>query len=280
MNNDTFYQFLTGKFTPRKPLVMGILNITPDSFSDGGEFMNVQHAYERAQELIAQGADIIDIGGESSRPGATPVSCEEELARVIPVIERIRAVSDVCLSIDTVKARVMEAAVGAGASLINDIKALTDPGSLSMAARLNVPVCLMHMQGTPISMQDKPEYSSDIIDEINDFFMQRIDACLQAGIARKHIILDPGFGFGKTKDHNLTIIKRLSEFQKHQCPILLGVSRKQTIGLVLNKSPLERSVGGLAVAVFAAMQGVSIMRTHDVDNTQQALTMTQAIKDA
>ena len=259
---------------------MGILNITPDSFSDGGEFMNVQHAYERAQELIAQGADIIDIGGESSRPGATPVSCEEELARVIPVIERIRAVSDVCLSIDTVKARVMEAAVGAGASLINDIKALTDPGSLSMAARLNVPVCLMHMQGTPISMQDKPEYSSDIIDEINDFFMQRIDACLQAGIARKHIILDPGFGFGKTKDHNLTIIKRLSEFQKHQCPILLGVSRKQTIGLVLNKSPLERSVGGLAVAVFAAMQGVSIMRTHDVDNTQQALTMTQAIKDA
>lgn len=280
MNNDTFYQFLTGKFPRRKPLVMGILNITPDSFSDGGEFMNVQQAYERAQELIAQGADIIDIGGESSRPGATPVSCEEELARVIPVIERIRAVSDVCLSIDTVKPRVMEAAVGAGASFINDVKALTDPGSLSMAARLNVPVCLMHMQGTPLSMQDKPEYSGDIIDEINDFFIKRIEACLHAGIAREHIILDPGFGFGKTKDHNLTIIKRLSEFQKHQCPILLGVSRKQTIGLVLNKSPLERSIGGLAVSVFAAMQGVSIMRTHDVDSTQQALTMTQAIKDA
>jgi dihydropteroate synthase len=280
MNRHAFYQFLTGKIPPKKPLVMGILNITPDSFSDGGHFISAQNAYERAQEMMAQGADIIDIGGESTKPGAVPVSCEEELARVIPVIERLRAVSDICLSIDTYKATVMEAAISAGATFINDVKALTAPGALAIAAQLKVPVCLMHMQGTPGSMQDNPEYSGDIIDEINQFFKQRIDACLQAGIAREHIILDPGFGFGKTKAHNLTLVKRLHEFQTHERPILLGASRKQTIGLVLNKSPLERTIGGLAVSVMAALQGVSIIRTHDIDSTQQALTMTQAIQDA
>ena len=265
---------------PNKPLVMGILNITPDSFSDGGHFISAQKAYERAQEMITQGADIIDIGGESTKPGALAVSSEEELARVMPLIERIRAVSDICLSIDTYKAAVMEAAVGVGATFINDVKALTEPGALATAARLNVPVCLMHMQGTPGSMQDNPEYSGDVIDEINRFFKQRMDACLQAGIAKDLIILDPGFGFGKTKDHNLTLVKRLHEFQIHQRPLLLGASRKQTIGLVLNKSPLERTIGGLAVSVMAALQGVSIIRTHDIDSTQQALTMTQAIQDA
>ena len=280
MNSNAFYQFLTGKIPPNKPLVMGILNITPDSFSDGGHYISAQNAYEHAQEMMAQGADIIDIGGESTKPGAVPVSSEEELARVIPLIERLRAVSDICLSIDTYKATVMEAAIGAGATFINDVKALTAPGALATAARLNVPVCLMHMKGTPGSMQDNPEYSGDIIDEINHFFKQRLDACLQAGIAREHIIFDPGFGFGKTKDHNLSLVKRLHEFQIHQRPLLLGASRKQTIGLVLNKSPLERTIGGLAVSVMAALQGVSIIRTHDIDSTQQALTMTQAIQDA
>ncbi len=240
---------------------MGVLNITPNSFSDGGSFLEAGHAYQRAQEMIAQGADIIDIGGESTKPGAEPVSCADELARVIPVIERLRATSDVCISIDTYKAGVMEAAVTAGATMINDIKALTGVEALSVAARLRVPVCLMHMQGVPQSMQDNPHYTSDIVDEINGFFLQRIDACLHAGISREHLILDPGFGFGKSLSHNLCVVKRLGELQQHRLPLLLGVSRKSTIGAVLQKAVLARLSGGLALAIFAALQGVSIIRT-------------------
>jgi dihydropteroate synthase len=261
----------------RKPLVMGVLNITPNSFSDGGHFLETNHAYQRAQEMIAQGADIVDIGGESSQPGAEPISIVEELARVIPVIERIRATSDVCISIDTHKVEVMEAAVAAGATLINDIRALTDIGALTMVARLKVPVCLMHMLGVPKSMQDSPLYIGDVVEEINHFFLQRIDACLQAGIARDHLILDPGFGFGKSVADNLHIVKNLGEFQQHHLPLLLGVSRKSTIGAVLQKTVLARLTGGTAIAVFAALQGVSIIRTHDVDETNQALQMIHAI---
>jgi len=252
---------------------MGVLNITPNSFSDGGVFLDETHAYQRAQEMIAEGADIIDIGGESSRPGSTGVSVAEELARVIPVIERIRASSDICISIDTCKAEVMDAAVKAGATFINDIRALTAEGALSVASRLNVPVCLMHMQGDPNSMQDNPLYTGDVVDEINHFFHERIDVCIRGGIAREHLLIDPGFGFGKSVLDNLLIIKRLNEFQQHHVPVLLGVSRKSTIGAVLKRDVLERLPGAIALAVYAAMQGVSMIRTHDVDETNQALQM-------
>lgn len=257
---------------------MGVLNITPNSFFDGGRFVELSQAYQRAQEMITQGVDIIDIGGESSKPGAEPVSCQEELERVIPVIKRIRATSDICISIDTCKAEVMEAAVIAGATMINDIQALTGVGALSMAARLNVPVCLMHMQGQPQSMQDNPHYTNNIIDEINDFFLQRIEACLNIGIPREHLLLDPGFGFGKSLSHNLYMVKRLSEFKKHHLPLLLGVSRKSTIGAVLNKNVDARLSGSIALAVFSALQGVSILRTHDVNETSEALDMIHAIE--
>ena len=256
---------------------MGILNVTPNSFSDGGYHLDVNHAYHRAQEMIEHGADIIDIGGESSKPGAETVSHAEELARVIPVIECIRGASDICISIDTCKAEVMQAAVTAGASIINDIKALTDVASLAVASRLKVPVCLMHMQGNPQMMQENPTYSSDVIDEINLFFQQRIVACLNAGISRENLILDPGFGYGKTVHHNLCIVNRFGEFRQHHLPLLLGVSRKSTIGAVLRKAVNERLSGGIATAVFAALQGVSIIRTHDVNETNQALQMLHAI---
>jgi dihydropteroate synthase len=264
----------------RKPLVMGVLNITPDSFSDGGSFLDPNHAYQRAQVMIGQGADLIDIGGESARPGAKAISSAEEIKRVLPVIERIRATSDICISIDTHKSEVMRAAVNGGASVINDIMALSDVEALSSVAELDVPVCLMHMQGKPSSMQQNPHYSTDVVIEINQFFHQRIEACVLAGIRREHLLLDPGFGFGKTVQHNLQLVRRLNEFQQHGVPLLLGVSRKSTIGAVLQKDVSERLPGSLALAIFAALNGVSIIRTHDVDETNQALKMIDAIGDA
>lgn len=283
MNSEQFRQWCQSVSSAAdglsKPLIMGVLNVTPDSFSDGGHFLETNHAYQRAQNMIEQGVDIIDIGGESAKPGAETISCAEELERVLPVIERIRRESDICISIDTCKAQVMQAAVAAGASIINDIQALTGTGALTVAAQLNVPVCLMHMKGTPSSMQDNPHYTHDVVEEVNDFFQQRIEACLQAGIRREHLILDPGFGFGKSVQHNLRIVKRLGEFRQHRLPLLLGVSRKSTIGAVLQKSVTERVLGGLATAVFSTLQGVSIIRTHDVDETNQALQMVQAILD-
>lgn len=261
----------------RKPLVMGVLNVTPDSFSDAGRYLNTDVACQRAQSMISQGADIIDIGGESSRPGAIAVSCDDELARILPVIERIRSTSDVCISIDTCKAEVMVAAVAAGASFINDINALRGEGALTAVARMKVPVCLMHMQGSPETMQNNLDYPQDIIVAINQFFCQRIEACEQAGISRNRLILDPGFGFGKSVQQNLLLLKRLQEFQQHALPVLLGVSRKSTLGAVLNKSVMDRMPGGLATAVFAVLHGVAIIRTHDVDETTQALQMIDAI---
>ncbi len=287
VNSEQFYQWCNQSFSPtvpssnylRKPLIMGILNVTPDSFSDGGRFLGVNAAYQQAQCLIEQGADIIDIGGESTKPGADDVSCLEELERVIPVIERIRAVSDVCISIDTCKAAVMKAAIAAGASFINDIKALTAEGALQVAAELEVPVCLMHMQGVPKSMQENPYYANDVVDHINQFFQQRIKACLDVGMSRENLMVDPGFGFGKSVQHNLDIVKRLVEFKQHGLPVLLGVSRKSTIGAILQKPALERLVGGIALEVVAALQGVSIIRTHDADATNQALQMVDALVD-
>lgn len=256
---------------------MGVLNATPDSFSDGGYYTDIHRAHDRAMAMILSGADIIDVGGESTKPGAISVSCAEELARVIPLVERIRAESDICISIDTSKAEVMQAAITAGASWVNDITALADDGAMAVVSRLNIPVCLMHMQGSPPSMQDNPHYPVDVIDELNSFFHQRIEACLKAGLHREHLILDPGFGFGKSVQHNLRLVKCLSTFQQHGLPLLLGISRKSTIGAVLQKTVFERLSGSIAVTVFAALQGVSIIRTHDVDETNQALQMLHAI---
>lgn len=283
MNSNEFYQWCANPPLPReqtfrRPLLMGILNITPDSFADGGKYLNPEAAWQRANQMIAEGVDLIDIGGESSRPGAKKVSLQEELDRVLPVIQHIRAHSDICLSIDTYKPQVMRQAVAAGISWINDITALREEGALEVAAELNVPICLMHMQGTPQTMQQNPHYSFDLIDEINYFFAQRIEACLKVGLRREQFILDPGFGFGKTVRDNLLLVKRLSEFRQHGLPLLLGVSRKSSLGSVLGKEVHERLYGGLALTALAVMQGVSLIRTHDVAETCQVLHMIEAVQ--
>lgn len=261
------------EISPEKPLIMGILNVTPNSFSDGGKFISTERACEQAFQLIAQGADLIDVGGESTKPGATAVSAEIELSRVLPVIEQIRANSDICISIDTNKSEVMEAAVRAGANIINDIYALRREGALSMAVKLAVPVCLMHMQGEPQSMQQNPHYPNGVVNEVMDFFRERIDTCMRAGISKTNLILDPGFGFGKEVEDNLTLVNKLDCFATLKCPLLLGVSRKSTIGAILHKEVGDRLIGSIALTIYAALKGVGIIRTHDVDETNQALEM-------
>ena len=247
---------------------MGVLNRTPDSFYDGGRYVDPIKAYDQAQRMIEQGVDLIDVGGESSRPGAVSIPSNEELDRVIPVIERLRASSDVAISVDTCKAVVMKAAVQAGATMINDIKALTGEGCLDLAAALTVPVCLMHSGSNG---------QGELVDEINLFFRQRIKACLHAKLDPARLILDPGFGFGKTVAENLTLLRHFAAFKAHCLPLLLGVSRKSTIGAVLQKLPEHRLSGSLALAVFAVMQGANLIRAHDVDETKQALTMLRAV---
>ncbi|NSL18077.1 dihydropteroate synthase [Tatlockia micdadei] len=259
---------------------MGVLNVTPDSFSDGGRYYQIEQAIEYAHQMISEGADIIDVGGESSKPGALPVSCDEELERVIPVIKQLRKESDVCISIDTTKAQVMHEAINTGASIINDIAGFRSEEALAMAVKLDVPLCLMHMQGEPQDMQHNPLYRHDVVDEINFFFQQRIERCVAAGVKRKNIILDPGFGFGKTPQHNMRIVNQISKFKQHNLPVMLGVSRKSTLGIILNTPVDRRLAGGLAIAVFSALHGVAMIRTHDVAETHQALTMVQAIKAA
>lgn len=256
---------------------MGVLNVTPDSFSDGGKFYQIEPALTQAHQMIAAGADLIDIGGESSKPGSKVVSCEEELARVIPPIKQLVLESDICISIDTTKAQVMHEAVCAGASIINNIEGFSSTESLSMAAKLDVPLCIMHMRGEPETMQVNPCYQQDVVDEINLFFEERIRACMEAGIKRTNLILDPGFGFGKTVEHNLYIMSKIEMIKQHKRPLLLGVSRKSTIGAVLNAPVDKRLAGGLALATYAALRGVAIIRTHDVAETNQALTMVQAL---
>lgn len=260
-----------------KPLVMGVLNVTSDSFFDGGQFLSVNRACEHAFTMIAKGVDIIDVGGESTKPGAHEVAVDTELDRVIPVIQEIRKHSDVCISIDTYKPEVMSAAIAMGANIINDINALRAPGALSMAARLAVPVCIMHMQGTPQTMQNKPEYNHGVVQEICDFFSERLVACAEAGIDKERLILDPGFGFGKLVHHNLQLVHHLEQFREFHCPLLLGVSRKSTIGAILGVNPEERLIGSIALSVYAAIHGVGIIRTHDVEETNQALVMIDAI---
>lgn len=268
---------LDSEVNKRRTLVMGILNVTSDSFFDGGCFFSEKKAVAHALDLIECGADIIDIGGESVKPGAIPVPVEEELSRVIPVIETLRQYSDVCISIDTYKPQVMEAAVRAGATMINDIYALRKEGVLSMAAQLKVPVCLMHMQGEPQNMQHNPFYPNGVMNDLMAFFNERLLACEQAGINRSLLILDPGFGFGKRVQDNMELMRQIEELTCFQQPILLGVSRKSTIGAILNQDPSQRLVGSLALAVYASLKGVGILRAHDVNETRQALTMIEAI---
>ena len=255
---------------------MGVINTTPDSFSDGGKFDTLEKAFAEAQLMIAAGADILDIGGESTRPGSAAVDEQEELARTLPLISAIREISDIPISIDTNKSTVMRAAIAAGANIINSIWALRLGDSLQVAAELDVPVCLMHMQGTPDTMQQDPRYQ-DVVAEVLEFLQARIDAALAAGIAEHNIIVDPGFGFGKTLEHNLLLLKSLSEFRKLGVQVLVGMSRKGMIGAILDKPADQRLYGSLAVAVIAAMQGADILRVHDVAETADALAMVRAI---
>lgn len=257
---------------------MGILNITPDSFSDGGRFDNPQEALRQAAMMAEAGAAIIDIGGESTRPGAKNVSEQEELDRVVPIIESVRSVTDVPISVDTSKPGVMQAAVAAGASLINDVYALRAAGALAAAAELRVPVCLMHMRGEPRTMQDDPQYD-DVVAEVASFLDSRIDACVGAGISEELIAIDPGFGFGKTHDHNVELLANLRQLRVRARPVLVGLSRKSTLGELTRRTVDERMAASIAAAVVAVMQGADIIRAHDVKETVDALKVAQAVME-
>jgi len=259
---------------------MGILNVTPDSFSDGGAFMAPPQALARARKMVEEGAAIIDVGGESTRPGAQPVSEQEELDRVIPVISAIAAELPVPVSIDTSKPMVMREAAAAGAGMINDVMALRMPGALETAARLGLPTCLMHMQGAPRTMQDDPHYAN-VTADVAAFFSARVSACEAAGLSRDQLLLDPGFGFGKTLAHNLSLLKHLSRFADTGMPLLVGISRKSMIGALLDGAAAEaRLYGSLAAAVMAVERGASLIRVHDVKPTVEALRIASAVAGA
>jgi len=261
------------------PAVMGILNVTPDSFSDGGCYDNPNIALRQAATMADEGAGIIDIGGESTRPGAAEVSVQQELDRVIPVIEAVRGISDVPISVDTSKPEVMRAAVAAGAAMINDVRALQEEGALAAAADLEVPVCIMHMQGQPRSMQEAPLYD-DVVAEVAAFLEARIDACTRAGIAEELLIVDPGFGFGKTHAHNILLLANLRELAVRGRPLLVGVSRKSTLGELTQREVDQRMPASVAAAVVAVMQGAGIIRAHDVSATVDALRVARAVMEA
>lgn len=259
------------------PQVMGILNVTPDSFFDGGHYQNVENAIAHGLQMVEEGADIIDIGGESTRPGANPLPILEECERVLPVIEALRKETSIPISIDTRHAQVMQAALNAGANIVNDINALRDPGAIEIVAYQQAIACLMHMQGTPEKMQESPKYN-DVAQEIYDFLAERILVCEQNGILRKNIWIDPGFGFGKLLPHNLKLLGELSFFQSLGCPIVIGLSRKSFLGEILNMPVEQRLYGSLAGTVIALLQGAAIIRTHDVAATKQVLAVVSAVE--
>ena len=264
--------------TSGRVLVMGILNVTPDSFSDGGRFDRVETAVAQARRMADEGADILDIGGESTRPGAASVDAAAEIIRVVPVIEAIRAEIALPISIDTMKAEVMRAAVTAGATMINDVNALRAPDALQAAAVLDVPVCLMHMQGEPRTMQRAPHYE-DVVKELLAFFRERIERCVEAGIERDRLIIDPGFGFGKTLDHNLRLLAELARFGELGLPLLAGISRKSMLGTLTGRArPDQRVAASVAAAVLAAERGARIVRVHDVAETVDAMRVLQALR--
>lgn len=274
----TQWQLRTRTLTfTRRPLLMGIVNVTPDSFSDGGQFLEHERAIAHALQLVTDGADILDIGGESTRPYSTPVPAEEELRRVVPVVETIARQTDVPISIDTTKASVARAALDAGAQIINDIAGLQgDPEMLPLAVASRAGVCAMHMQGTPQTMQDNPTYSN-VVADIFTWLLQRRDALLAAGIDRERLCLDPGIGFGKTHQHNLTLAAHCDRFHNLGCPLLVGHSRKGFIGKVLGDKDAHRALGSVGVALALATQGVQILRVHDVRAVREALLLFEAV---
>lgn len=259
-----------------QPVVMGVLNVTPDSFSDGGRYLQLTDALRRAEAIAAEGAAIIDVGGESTRPGAPPVSVQEELDRVLPVVERLARELPIPISVDTSKPEVMREAARAGAGLINDVRALRLPGALEVAAACGVPVCLMHMRGEPATMQREPDYA-DVVTEVYGFLAERVRRCADAGISRDRILVDPGFGFGKTLEHNLSLLRHLDRFVGLAAGLLVGISRKSMIGALLDAPIGERLSGSLAAAVIAAWQGAHIIRAHEVQETVRALRVCAAV---
>lgn len=259
------------------PQVMGILNVTPDSFSDGGTHNTPAKALEHARKMIAEGASIIDIGGESTRPGAAEVSPEQEAERVIPVVAAIARESDVWISVDTSKALVIREAANAGAHILNDIRSFSEPGALQAAAQSGLPVCVMHMQGEPRTMQQAPHYQN-VVREVYTYLEAQVARCVAAGIEKNHIILDPGFGFGKTLTHNYQLLDKLDLFHNLGLPVLAGMSRKSMIGQLMDIPPDERVAGSVACAVIAAMKGAQIIRVHDVKETVQAMKVVEATR--
>ena len=258
--------------------VMGILNVTPDSFSDGGKFSQIDKALYQAKKMINNGADIIDVGGESTRPNAKKISLDEETHRVIPIIEKLIAEFDTLISIDTSKASLMSHAIAVGVGMINDVRALQAEGALEACQQADVLVCLMHMQGTPKTMQNKPKYN-DILQDVSLFFSQRIMACENAGIKRERLLLDPGFGFGKTLEHNLRLLAHLPHFSHFKQPLLVGLSKKSMLGTLLGDAPVtERLHASVSAAVIAALKGAAIIRVHDVKETVDALKIVQGVQ--
>lgn len=259
-----------------KVKVMGILNVTPDSFSDGGQFQCFDSALKQVEQMVVNGVDIIDIGGESTRPGAAEVSVQDEIVRVIPLLKAIKSRFDINVSIDTSKSEVMSEAIIYGADMINDVRALQNNGCIEVVAQSNIDVCLMHMQGMPRTMQEKPQYN-DIIDDIIVFFRQRIHCCEQAGITKERLVLDPGFGFGKTLAHNYEVLAQFAQFKSLGLPVLAGISRKSMIGNLLNRDVNERLAGSLAAAIVAVQQGANIIRVHDVQESVDAMNILKAV---
>lgn len=258
-------------------VVMGILNVTPDSFSDGGQFYGLEQALRQAEKMVADGAAIIDVGGESTRPGAQPVNEAQELERVIPIIEKLHQELDVIISVDTSKAQVMTEAARAGAGLINDVLALRTEGALQAARATGLPVCLMHMQGEPRTMQNNPQYSN-VVQDVSDFLKERAEQCQAQGIAREQIIVDPGFGFGKTLQHNIELFKHLDVLNELGYPVLVGASRKSMIGQITDREVHERLAGSVALATLATVNGASIIRVHDVAETVDAVKIATALR--
>lgn len=266
------------RLTLDRPRVMGVLNVTPDSFSDGGRFFAAGKAIDQAAAMVEAGADILDIGGESTRPGAEPISVEQEMDRVLPVLEQLRARFDVWISVDTSTPALMEAAAAAGADLLNDVRALSRDGALATAARLQLPVCLMHMQGEPTTMQQDPRYD-DVVNQVSGYLAERRDAAVSAGIAPGSILLDPGFGFGKTLAHNLALLRALPHLADLGHALLAGLSRKSMLGRITGRAVDERLGASVAAALLAVQNGARIVRVHDVPDTVDALAVWQAVQN-
>lgn len=273
------FEFSCGKYQLKlnRPHVMGIVNVTPDSFSDGGKFSSTDMAVEHALKLIAEGADILDVGGESTRPGAHPVSLDEELSRVIPVIETLSKLTTVPISIDTYKPEVMRQAIVAGADIVNDVRALQEPGALDVVAKSQAGVCLMHMQGTPQTMQLEPHYE-DVVAEVKQFLIDRMNIAIRHGIVKNRILIDPGFGFGKTRAHNISLIQHLDALNVIDQPLLVGLSRKSVLGAITGGDEGQRLYASIAASVISAMKGAKILRVHDVKATVDALKVVAAIQ--